>query len=57
VHKLPAGTSLRSALVHLGWLGGLVSVPLWFPAVLDALEDADPSLAWPSRSCTSRWFG
>lgn len=46
VHRLPAGTPSRSGIVCLGWLAGLVSVPLWFPAVRDALEDADPALAW-----------
>ena len=46
VHRLPAETPSRTGLGYLGWLAGLVSIPLWFPAVIDALEDADPSLAW-----------
>jgi hypothetical protein len=46
LHRLPADLPQRSGLVPLGWLSWLVSIPLWFPAVVDRLEDADPSLAW-----------
>jgi hypothetical protein len=46
VHRLPAELAGRSAVVYLGWVAALVSVPLWFPGVADALEDADASLAW-----------
>jgi hypothetical protein len=46
VHRLPADLPSRVGILYLGWIAGLVSVPLWFPAVIDGLEDADPSLAW-----------
>lgn len=46
VHRLPADLPSRGGVLYLGWVAGLVSVPLWFPAVLDRLEDADESLAW-----------
>jgi len=46
VHRLPAGLPARGAVLYLGWTAGMVSIPLWFPAVIDRLEDADESLAW-----------
>jgi hypothetical protein len=46
VYRLPADLPSRGGIVYLGWLSGLVSIPLWFPAVIDALEDADPALGW-----------
>ena len=46
ISKLPADLPSRGGVIYLGWLAGLVSIPLWVPAVIDALEDADPSLAW-----------
>lgn len=46
VHRLPAELPSRGSVVSLGWIAALVSVPLWFPEVADALEDADESLAW-----------
>jgi hypothetical protein len=46
VHRLPAELPSRGGVLYLGWIAGLVSVPLWFPAVIDRLEDADESLAW-----------
>jgi hypothetical protein len=46
VHRLPADLPGRGGVLSLGWLAALVSVPLWFPAVTDALDDADASLAW-----------
>jgi hypothetical protein len=46
VYRLPADLERRGALLALGWLAALVSVPLWLPAVVDALEDGDPSLGW-----------
>jgi len=46
VHRLPADLPSRVGVLYLGWISGLVSIPLWFPAVIDRLEDADPSLAW-----------
>jgi hypothetical protein len=46
VHRLPTDLPGRGPLLALGWVAALVSVPVWFPAVTDALEDADTSLAW-----------
>ncbi len=46
VHRLPADLPSRSSVLSLGWIAGAVSVPLWFPAVIDRLDDADESLAW-----------
>ena len=46
VYRLPADLPSRGGVIYLGWLSGLVSIPLWFPAVIDALEDADPALGW-----------
>lgn len=46
VHRLPADLPSRTGVRYLGWLSWLVSIPLWFPAVVDRLEDADESLAW-----------
>ncbi len=46
VYKLPADLPSRGVVIYLGWLAGLVAIPLWIPAVIDAFDDADPSLAW-----------
>lgn len=46
VHRLPDEFAGRGTVLSLGWVAALVSVPLWFPAVSDLLEDADESLAW-----------
>lgn len=46
VHRLPDDLPNRVGVRYLGWLSWLVSLPLWFPAVIDRLEDADESLAW-----------
>ena len=46
VHRLPADLPSRTGVVYLGWLSAAVSVPLWVPAVIDRLEDADPALGW-----------
>ncbi len=46
VRRLPEPTSHRRAMLCVGALAGVVSVPLWFPPVREALGDADPSLAW-----------
>lgn len=43
---LPASIELRGVLLVLGGLALLVSLPLWVPDVVDALDDADESLAW-----------
>jgi hypothetical protein len=45
-YRLPADLAGRGAVLSLGWVAAVVSVPLWFPAVTDRLEDADESLAW-----------
>jgi hypothetical protein len=45
-YRLPAELAGRGSVLYLGWLAALVSVPVWFPAVTDLLEDADESLAW-----------
>lgn len=36
----------RTALLWLGAVAGVVSVPLWVPDVLRAIDDADDSLGW-----------
>lgn len=45
-YRLPSALPGRGGVLYLGWLAALVSVPLWFPDVTEALEDADASLAW-----------
>lgn len=45
-HRLPAELPSRVGVIYLGWVSWLISIPLWFPAVVDRLEDADESLAW-----------
>lgn len=45
-HRLPAAVPGRRGVVVLAGLALVVSVPLAVPAVVDALDDADPSLAW-----------
>ncbi|NYD40017.1 hypothetical protein [Nocardioides panaciterrulae] len=44
--RRPARAGTVRALAVLAGLAGLLSVPLWFPAVVAALEDADESLLW-----------
>ena len=46
VRSLPADLWQRDAVVRLAMLAGLVSVPLWFPQVIDALYDTHPALGW-----------
>jgi hypothetical protein len=46
VRRLPADLPNGVGVHYLGWLSWAVSVPLWFPSVVDRLEDADESLAW-----------
>lgn len=46
VRALPRDYPLRWALLYLGVVALAVSVPLWVPAVGDALADADESIAW-----------
>ncbi|MGI8645426.1 MAG: hypothetical protein ACR2JD_03760 [Nocardioides sp.] len=42
---LPEDTPRRALLLTLATLAGPVAVPLWVPAVADALLEADPALA------------
>lgn len=49
VRRLPADVELRPVLLVLAVVAGLVSVPLWLPAVLDSLADADESVAWAAN--------
>ncbi len=46
VRQLPAAVDLRPTLLVLSGLALLVSLPLCVPSVVDALDDADESLAW-----------
>jgi hypothetical protein len=46
---LPPSTELRPTLWTLGALATVVSVPLWFPAVLEALEDGEEAVAWAAN--------
>ncbi|MCR6032661.1 hypothetical protein GGQ22_14630 [Nocardioides sp. zg-579] len=46
VARFPADLERRTVLLGLAALAGLVAVPLWVPAVAEALEDVDASLAW-----------
>jgi hypothetical protein len=49
VAALPARIPHRGTLLRLAALAGAVSALVWFPAVTDALYDADPSLAWAAN--------
>jgi hypothetical protein len=46
LRALPADLELRTTLLWVAGLAAVVSVPLWVPGVLDALDDADESVAW-----------
>ena len=46
VRGLPGDLWQRVAVVRLAVLAGLVSVPLWFPQVNDALYDTHAALGW-----------
>lgn len=46
LRTLPDEYELRFTLRYVGGVAAIASVPLWVPAVIDALGDADPSLAW-----------
>lgn len=46
VRQLPRRPGRAGTVRALAVLAGLLSVPLWFPAVVAALEDADESLLW-----------
>lgn len=46
---LPARIAHRGALLRLAALAGAVAAVVWFPAVTDALYDADPSLVWAAN--------
>ncbi len=49
VRALPAAVPHRDGLLGLAALAGVVSAAVWFPAVTDALYDADASLAWAAN--------
>lgn len=49
VHRLPADLDRREALLVLAAVAGLVAVPLWVPAVVESLYDADASLGWAAN--------
>ena len=49
VRALPPAVPHRDNLLRLAGLAGAVSVVVWFPAVTDALYDADASLAWAAN--------
>lgn len=49
VRALPPAVPHRDSLRWLAVLAGAVSVVVWFPAVTDALYDADASLAWAAN--------
>lgn len=49
VRALPAAFPLRTPMLWLGLLAALVSVPLWVPDVLRAIDDADDSLGWAAN--------
>lgn len=49
VRALPPAVPHRDSLLWLAGLAGAVSVVVWFPAVTDALYDADASLAWAAN--------
>lgn len=46
IRSLPSGLPLRELVLALTGLALLVSVPLWTPAVVSAVAEADESLAW-----------
>ena len=49
VAALPESLDQRRTLLTLAGLAGAVSVAVWFPAVTDALYDADASLGWAAN--------
>lgn len=48
VRRLPEH-DLRLPLVLVTGLATVASLPLWVPAVIDALDDADESIAWAAN--------
>ncbi|MEV7429478.1 hypothetical protein AB0N29_07635 [Nocardioides sp. NPDC092400] len=46
VLRLPADVERRTVLAALAALAGAVSVPLWLPAVAEAVADLDASVSW-----------
>ncbi|GAA5140231.1 hypothetical protein GCM10023340_00010 [Nocardioides marinquilinus] len=49
VRDLPRAMPLRGALRAVSVVAAVASVPLWLPVVVEALEDADESLAWAAN--------
>lgn len=49
VRRLPRDLPGREALLVLGGLALLVSVPLWLPTTADAILRADPALQWAAN--------
>jgi hypothetical protein len=47
--QLPRSTPWWDTTTFLAGLALLVSVPLWFPGVVDALADTDDSLTWAAN--------
>lgn len=53
---LPAGFPRRRTLIGLGVVALLASIALFFPDVLQALDDADDSLAWAANLPQFSWY-
>lgn len=43
---LPTALPFRSELWYVGAVAAVTSVPLWVPTLAEALDEADPALAW-----------
>jgi hypothetical protein len=46
VRRLPPDLPLRTAVLTLGGLALVVSIPFWIPEVADRVLESDPSLQW-----------
>jgi hypothetical protein len=49
LRALPADLERRDGLLWCAGLAGIASVPLWFPEVVEALDDRDTSLVWAAN--------
>jgi hypothetical protein len=49
VRGLPADVERKNGLLWAAGLAGLASVPLWFPDLVEALNDRDASLSWAAN--------